>query len=58
MLNLGVGSSIGGEEEEEAEVVLEELKIVEIERSDKLCKDITSVFVEFITYDAEPYERH
>lgn len=57
MLNLGVGSSIGGEEEE-AEVVLEELKTVEIERSDKLCKDITSVFVEFITYDAEPYERH
>ncbi len=39
-------------------VLLEELNIGEIERSDQLRKDITGVFVEFITYDAEPHKKH
>lgn len=51
------------EEEEEGEegergALLEELKLGVIERRDKLWKNITGVFVEFITYDAEPYEKH
>lgn len=36
------------------EGAMEELKIAEIERKDKLRKDITGVFVEFITYDPKP----
>lgn len=43
-------------EEQEGGRLLEELKIEEIEKSDELWGDITGVFVEFITDDAEPYE--
>lgn len=58
MLDRGVGPATEGGGRREEGVLLEGLKIGEIERSDQLWKDITGVFVEFITYDAEPHEKH
>lgn len=61
MLDQGVGPATergGGGGGEKRGALLLELKIRGIERSDKLWKNITGVFVEFITYDAEPYKKH
>lgn len=60
MLDQGVGppKEGGGRGEKCGGAILEELKIGEIERNDKLWKDITGVFVEFITYDPKPYKKH